>query len=90
MEGKTSPPSFFQEGICEEVEQVREHVKQENYKKALQIAKSFRLGITEEQRSDMTRAYECMTNERFYRSLGVDIPATIQKGINVVIALYSA
>lgn len=71
-------------------EQVREYVKQENYKKALQIAKSFRLGITEEQRSDMTRAYECMTNERFYRSLGVDIHATIQKGINVVIALYSA
>lgn len=71
-------------------EQVREYVKQENYKKALQIAKSFRLGITEEQRSDMTRAYECMTNERFYCSLGVDIPATIQKGINVVIALYSA
>ena len=71
-------------------EQVREYVKQENYKKALQIAKSFRLGITEEQRSDMTRAYECMTNERFYRSLGVDIPATIQKGVNVVIALYSA
>ena len=71
-------------------DKVREYVKSGDFKSALKIAKSFRLGITAEQQSDMTRAYECMTNERFYKSLGYDIPATIQRGINVVTALYSA
>ena len=71
-------------------DKVRRLVADGDFKGALRIAKDFRLGITKEQSSTMTRAYECMTNERFYRSLGGDIPATIQKGINVVIALYSA
>ena len=71
-------------------DRVREYVKSGDFKSALKIAKTFRIGITEEQKSDMTRAYECMTNKRFYESLGYDIPTTIQRGINVVTALYSA
>lgn len=71
-------------------DKVREFVSGGDFKAALRIAKTFRLGITPEQKSDMTRAYECMTNERFYKSLGYDIEATIQRGINVVTALYNA
>ena len=62
--------------------------KQENYKKALQIAKSFRLGITEEQRSDMTRAYECMVHGRFYKQLGYDLDEKIAEGVKILAGLY--
>ena len=41
---------------------VREAVAAGNMKKALSIAKDFRLGISKEQRSLMARAYECMVH----------------------------
>ncbi len=71
-------------------DQVREYVKNGDYKNALKIAKTFKLGISKEENTAMTRAYECMTNERFYKSMGYDIPSTIQCGIDVVTGLYSA
>lgn len=68
---------------------VRRFVEDGNYRKALSIAKNFRLGITPEQRSTMTRAYECMTSgKQFYKSLGVDIFACVQEGIEVLKKLY--
>lgn len=67
---------------------VREAVAAGNMKKALSIAKDFRLGISKEQRSVMARAYECMVHPGFYLSIGTDIPKAIQEGISVVTALY--
>ena len=59
------------------------------YKKALKIAKSFRIGITETERDVMTRAYECYVHPDFYRSIGVDVPAAIREGIYVLRKKYS-
>ena len=67
---------------------VREAVAAGNMKKALSIAKDFRLGISKEQRSLMARAYECMVHPAFYTSIGIDLSQAIQEGISVVTALY--
>ena len=67
---------------------VRELVGQHNYQKALSIAKDFRLGITPAESSTMRRAYECMVHERFYRSIGTDVPQAIKDGTEILIRLY--
>ena len=43
-------------------DKVRRLVADGDFKGALRIAKDFRLGITKEQSSTMTRAYECMVH----------------------------
>jgi hypothetical protein len=63
---------------------VRKAVIEGDFKKALQIAKGFRIGITKEQRDIMTRAYECIVHPEFYTQLGIDVSAAIEKGINLV------
>jgi hypothetical protein len=67
---------------------VRELVSQGNYKKALSITKGFKLGITREQHNSMVRAYECMIDDRFYKSIGVNISQAIQDGVDVLTGLY--
>lgn len=69
-------------------DKVRSLVSSQNYRAALCIAKDFRLGIAREQSDKMARAYECMVHERFYRSLGVDIPQSINEGVEVLVGLY--
>ena len=69
---------------------VREAVKEGDFKKALRIAKDFRLNITKEQRDAMSRAYECMVHPDFYKQIGTDIPAAIAKGVEVVSCIYGA
>ena len=63
---------------------VREAVRNEDWKKALQVAKDFRIGITREQRSKMARAYECIIYPEFYRQIGVDIPKVVEQDKTVV------
>lgn len=63
---------------------VREAVRKQDWKKALQIAKDFRIGITHEQKSKMARAYECIVHPDFYQQIGVDIPEAIEQGKEVV------
>ena len=67
---------------------VRNLVEEGDYKKALQIAKDFRLGITPEQSNSMKKAYECMVHSRFYLSIGEDVPKRIDEGVNILIDLY--
>lgn len=67
---------------------VRDAVARGDMRKALSIAKGFRLGITKEQHDDMTRAHECMTSPRLYQSIGADTSELIRKGIDTVVALY--
>lgn len=63
---------------------VRGAVQGQDWKTALRIAKNFRIGITQEQRGKMTRAYECMIHPEFYKQIGVDIPEAIEQGKMVV------
>ena len=63
---------------------VRGAVQEQDWKKALQIAKDFRIGVTQEQRSKMTRAYECIIHPDFYQQIGVDILEAIEQGKAIV------
>lgn len=63
---------------------VREAVREQDWKKALQIAKDFHIGVTHEQRSKMARAYECIVHPDFYQQIGVDIPEAIEQGKAIV------
>lgn len=67
---------------------VREAIANGDMKKALSIAKGFRLGISKEQQSIMARAYECMVHPDFYTSIGIDLSKAIQEGVSVVTAMY--
>ncbi len=69
-------------------DRVRRLIREGDYKAALRIAKDFRLGISKEQSDDMIRGYECMTNPRFYVSIGVDIARTVEKGLETLLSLY--
>lgn len=67
---------------------VREAVQEQNWKKALYIAKDFRIGVSQEQRSKMTRAYECIVHPEFYRQIGIDITEAIEQG-KVIVKEYA-
>ena len=69
-------------------EVVRSLVRSGELKQALKIAKDFRLGITKEQSSTMTRAYECMVHGRFYKQLGYDLDEKIAEGVKILVGLY--
>ena len=67
---------------------VRRYVAAGEYKKALSIAKDFKLGISNVELDAMTRAYECMVHPAFYKSLGTDVSLAIHDGITVLNLLY--
>lgn len=71
-------------------EMVREAIKKGELKKALRIAKGFKINVTKEQRDIMSRAYECIVHPEFYKQVGIDIPKAIEKGKEVVTLLYGA
>ena len=63
---------------------VREAVREQDWKKALQIAKDFHIGVTQEQRSKMARAYECIVHPDFYQQIGINILEAIEQGKAIV------
>ena len=67
---------------------VKELVAKGDYKKALSIAKGFKIGFTKEEQSTMTRAYECMVHPGFYRQLGIDEDQAIADGIELIKKVY--
>lgn len=67
---------------------VRRLTRSGEYKKALRIAKGFRLGITREQSDKMGIAYECMVHPQFYEQLGFVIDEKIDDGVKVLVGLY--
>ncbi len=69
-------------------DKVRRLVSDGDYKSALRIAKGFRLGITKEQSSAMTLAYECMVHGRFYTQLGYDLKQKIEEGVKILVGIY--
>jgi len=56
----------------------------EDYKSALRGAKDFRLGVTKEQRSVISRAYSAILYPAFYRQIGKDIDECVQAGVSVL------
>ena len=74
--------------IVNKTETVKILVANGNYKKALHIAKNFRLGIDIKDSSKLKLAYECLTHKAFYKQIGIDTKKAITEGINILIALY--
>lgn len=69
---------------------VREAVKAGEWKKALRIAKGFRINVTAAERDKMSRAYECIVHPEFYRQIGTDIPKAIAEGKAILLSLLGA
>ena len=67
---------------------VRDLVASGQYKKALLIAKEFRLGITKDDSDAMKRGYECIVHPEFYKQLGMDTDRIAQKGVETLVRLY--
>ena len=69
-------------------DKVRRLVAAGEHKKALAIAKNFRLGITKEQHNTLLRAYECLVHPAFYKSIGTDVAKAITNGVTVLNQIY--
>lgn len=67
---------------------VKELVAAGDYKKALSIAKGFKIGFTKKEQDIMIRAHECMVHPGFYSQLGFDEAQLIQDGIDLVKRVY--
>ena len=67
---------------------VRELVAEGNFKKALSIAKGFKIGFTKEEQSIMTRAHECLAHPGWYRQLGIDEDKAVEAGIEILRRAY--
>ena len=67
---------------------VRQAMKSGEWKKALRIAKGFRINVTKEQRERMSRAYECIVHPEFYRQIGIDVMKSIESGKETLTLLY--
>ena len=67
---------------------VRQYVASGEYRKALRIAKEFRLGISKEDSEAMKRGYECLVHADFYKQLGQDTDRIAQKGVETLIRLF--
>lgn len=65
--------------------QVGDFIACGNYKKALAIAKTFRIGVTANQRSEMALAYECILYPDFYSQIGTNIKEAIEKGVETLL-----
>lgn len=67
---------------------VKEAIKAGDFKKALKLAKDFRINVTKEQREAMARAYECIVHPEFYRQIGIDIVKSVESGKKTLVLLY--
>ena len=75
-------------GVVTKSDTVRGLVLSGEYKKALSIAKGFRLGIAKEDLNKMRLAYECLVHTEFYEQLGTDTAMSIAEGVKVLQSLY--
>ena len=69
-------------------DKVRGLVAEGNYKKALRMVKTFRLGIGKDKLEKVKLAYESMVHKAFYEQLGTDTEIAINEGIEVLKGLY--
>lgn len=67
---------------------VKELVAAGDYKKALSIAKGFKIGFTKKEQDIMIRAHECIVHPGFYSQLGFDECKLIEDGINLIRRVY--
>ena len=69
-------------------EQVIEALINEDYIKAMKLAKHFHRDLTKEQNTIVTRAYEMQWNSTFYEMLGYNKEEEFEKAINILKDIY--
>ena len=74
--------------MMKKTDMVKEAMRAGEWKKALRIAKDFRINVTKEQRDKMTRAYECIVHPEFYRQIGCDIMESVNLGKQTLTLLF--
>jgi hypothetical protein len=67
---------------------VRQLVTDKQYKKALKIAKDFRLGINKSDSDAMKLGYECMVSPGLYEQIDVNVDEAVIIAINTIRNLY--
>jgi hypothetical protein len=67
---------------------VRRLVAGGEYKKALKIAKDFRLGIVKADSDAMKLGWECIQRPDFYRQININVDAAKANAIDTVCKLY--
>lgn len=65
-------------------DQVRLALREADDRTALRIGKTFRYGMSQEDRKQVARAAECLCHPDFYEQLGYDSIEEIEKGIAVL------
>ncbi len=64
-------------------------LKSGNTKDALRIAKTFRLGLSPEQKKILITGYECQIYPYIYSQLGKDTKACVKQAVSLLKALYA-
>ena len=64
--------------------QALEKYNQGKVKSALNIAKNFKLGVTDEERAKMALGYECFVHEQTYVQMGYDVEKARMEAISVL------
>lgn len=70
-------------------QQVKELFASGDVKAALRIAKTFRLGVTCDERKTIVRGYECMVNPGFYVALGFDPALCVMQATETAKRLFA-
>lgn len=68
--------------------QVTEHVRKNEWREALRIAKTFRYSFSHQERQDVITAHECLVYPEFYRGLKMDPTHEVEKGKAVLMKHY--
>lgn len=69
-------------------DKVRKLVAEGKVVEALRIVRTFKLGITKQQREVLNRGFECIGNANFYKALGFDTNKCIAEATSLVVELY--
>jgi len=70
--------------VKRKIDIVKELISKKEYKKALKIIKTFRVGLTKDEKDQITRGYECYNNHVFYEQLGFNKDEEISKSIEII------
>lgn len=69
-------------------ESVQRYIALGKYKDALRLVKTFRIGVTAEDRNVFSMAYECILYPEFYRALGINPHLKAEEGIKLLKKLF--
>lgn len=72
------------EKLITKTEQAKSFLKNGDLKSCLRILKTFRVGISKNDKRSIEIGYECLSgNDNFYRQIGVDIQNEISKSRDI-------